>query len=67
MPKERKKERSKRLVNLFVFYVNLFLKIVYFKLETPPETINFITSELFTPGRDFIFSRGTRKTFPDTL
>jgi hypothetical protein len=32
----------------------LFLKLVHFKPETPPETINFMTSELFTPGSCFI-------------
>ncbi len=67
MLKERKKERNKYLVNLFAFYVNLFQKLVHPKGETPPETINFITSELLTPGSDFILSRDMRNTFPETL
>ena len=55
---ERKKERSKELVK---FFKN------YFKLETPPETINFITSVLLTPLSGLILSLGTRKTLPETL
>jgi hypothetical protein len=46
--KERKKERSKELVEFFL------KKLVYLKLDTPPETINFITSVLLTPLRELI-------------
>ena len=51
-------------VNLVVKkYLTLFYSIV----DTPPDTINFITSEFFTPLSGVTLSRFTKNTFPDTL